>query len=241
MSSAVSDLIHPSKLGDWAACPKRAYNDLDHGTGLDVETVAQWVGNAAHAVAACLPPVPDPATFMLFDSTTPNAGVGRLQAAMIASIYEEVLASRGLRAVRTELDVGDGVITGTLDALLATDVGKHLVINDMKTGKAIPPGVWLQLGAYFDAYNADHPDAPASSVMVVHIPRGRLVRAPAAQVIERDGAACAAAARVLIEEVKRWMDTCTVETIPATPGAIACAGCPLGVDECAVRIEGRQT
>lgn len=233
----MSELIHPSSLGDWAGCPKRAYHALDHAGGRDVPSIATWVGEAAHAAAANLPSVPDPSGWTLFDSITPDVRTGRNQASSIATIYRQTLESRGLSPVSVELDIETPFVHGTLDALLAQDMGHRLVINDLKTGQTIPHGTWLQLGSYFEGYNHNCPSSPATHVMVIHVPRTPVGKPQSVRVLRRWGPPCAAAARVLVDEVTRWLETCNFDTVPATPGTI-CYGCPL--EACAVRISKKE-
>lgn len=224
-------MIHPSKLGSWARCPKRAWHDLDHGEGLGAIDIATWVGTAAHAAALGMVPPAEPTGYILYDSTTPSLHVARQQAQWIARSVWAMLTARGLRIVERERAVEDDSISGTLDMLLLRDVGGR-EIGDLKTGKAIPTGAWLQLGAYWDAYNAEARRAEVETVSVFHVPRMPLGRDGKVHYEQRPGAACAAAARILVDQVEHWLYTKTLETVPATPGLI-CHGCP--VTDCAVR------
>ena len=168
-------MIHPSKLGSWARCPKRAWHDLDHGEGLGAVDIASWVGTAAHAAALDMVPPAEPTGYILFDSTTPNMHVARQQAQKIALSVGLMLAVRGLRIVERERAVEDESIAGTLDMLLSRDVGGGREIADLKTGRAIPTGAWLQLGAYWAGYDAEHPGT-VETVAVLHVPRTPLGR-----------------------------------------------------------------
>ena len=232
----MNDRLHPSSLGSWAGCPKRTWHEIEKGAGRDVQTIAAWVGTAAHALATGSDLPPGPSGMMLFDSFTPSIKVARLQAGAIARVVGEVLAQHGLKAVACELAVEDSETSGVLDFLLEHDVpNRPLVILDMKTGQHVPAGAWLQLGSYFDAYNLEYAYAPAGQVAVIHVPR----RAPLAIGCEafelRDGDACAAAARSLVADVNYWMSTRNRYNVAAHPG-MSCHSCPLTSRDCAVRI-----
>ena len=233
----MTDKLHPSTLGSWAACPKRAWHELEHAPGIDVPTIASWVGTAAHELAAGrrLPDIPNVPT--LFDSLTPNAGVARRQAKRISGAMKLELETLGLHPIEAELDVQDEHIEGRIDAVFAHDVRRWLAIGDLKTGQRVPFGAWLQLGSYYHAYMAMHWDSldvEVDKVLVLHIPRVKACEQQPVTVEMRDGLKCSEAAMNLTHHVSRWLEDETFETVPATPGTV-CYGCPLTADQCAVR------
>ena len=236
----MSDLIHPSKLGEWATCPKRAWDGLERRGGRDAETMATWVGTAAHALAFDRPMPDPPVGYAAYDSVTPNIKTAQIQAHDIALSFLQELEGRGLGVIDSELAITSSTITGVIDVLLERDTTLARSIADLKTGRTLPASVWLQLGAYAKAYREWEPDAaPVESVMLFHIPRVPLHEPSRVLVEERPATACALAAERLIREVRRWLDVATFDTVPATPGLIACAGCPVSVDACAVKVTTR--
>lgn len=238
----MNDPLHPSKLGEWATCPKRAWYGLDRRSVRDAETMATWVGTAAHAIALEQPMPEAPAGYAAYDSVTPNIETARMQANYIAEHFNAELDARGLGIVESELAVMSSTITGVLDVLLQRDTTRARIIGDLKTGRMLPASVWLQLGAYVKAYREWDPDAePIESVMLFHVPRMPLHERSLVLVEERPAAACALAAERLIGEISRWLDAATFDTVPATPGLLACAGCPISVDACAVKVNTKGT
>ena len=223
-------LLHPSTLGSWAACPLRAWHDLDHADERsDAQTIASWVGSAAHFEALGFGVFPDPAGWMLYDSVTPDIKTARVQIARIATALYRVLDMRGLSIVARERAVQDEQIKGTLDMVLERDIGGSGVIADLKTGKQVPAGAWLQLGSYFRAYGSEHP-GEAGQVAVIHVPRVPLTVDQPAGYVARDGLMCAELTARFQDHVEHLLQTRTLATAPPNPG-VHCHGCPVA---CAV-------
>ena len=230
--------LHPSSIGQWSICPKRAWYALDNSGGREVPTVAAWVGEVAHAIAVGheTPGVPD--YTMLYDSITPDSRTGYRQANTIVLALRQLLDTRGLTIQYGERAVENEAFAGTLDMILRRDVSRNRIVADLKTGQEIPTSVWLQLGAYFEAYTdemIDDPgDEPTDTVMVIHAPRTSLFKPQTIRFHERDGRSCAKAARVMSSTVTRWLTMHDFDSVPAMPSHM-CHSCPLTSTECVVR------
>ena len=200
-------------------------------------TVAAWVGEVAHAIAvgAKTPGVPD--YTMLYDSITPDSHTGYHQANTIALALLQLLKTLGLTIQYGERAVENEAFAGTLDMILRRDVSRRRIIGDLKTGQQIPTSVWLQLGAYFDAYTdemIDDPGDPTDTVMVIHAPRTSLFEPQTIRLFERDGRSCAKAASAMSGTVSRWLTMHDFDSVPAMPSHM-CHSCPLTSAECVVR------
>ena len=130
--------------------------------------------------------------------------------------------------------------SGTLDVVLRKDHPSQLIVADVKTGRRVPAGVWLQLGAYYSMATRSLEsewDCPMLEVAVIHLPRTPLGEEQPWSIDFRDGAKCAREAFLWFRAVGNLLeDDAEVEEYLASPG-IACATCPMTVTECAVKIE----
>ena len=230
----MTDRIHPSALGKWATCPKHAYAALSGGGPEPVPAVAEWIGSCAHAriAGSVAPDIPGGYTF--WDSITPNIYAATQQIINISDAVTAYLANNGYRVYESEFAVENDWVEGTIDLLVKKDVENQLAIADVKTGQRVPLGVWHQLGAYAETYNMDHSGPYVEGLFVLHAPRTRLNEEQPLKAYHRQAKGCAEAAMVLVKEVDDWMNTRTLDSMPAMPG-IGCASCSL---DCAVRAWG---
>ena len=226
----MNDLIHPSSLGKWATCPKKAYAALSGADEAAVPSVADWIGSCAHARIAgrVAPDLPSGYTF--WDSITPNIHSARYQIVNISDVVKAYLKENGYEVYAVELAVENDWVEGTLDLLVKKDVSDTLAIVDVKTGQRVPLGVWHQLGAYAGAYNQCS-EFNVEELLVLHVPRTSLREEQQIASYTRRAKGCAEAAMVLVRQVDDWANTCTLDTMPAMPG-FGCASCKL---ECSVR------
>ena len=227
----MSDKIHPSSLGDWAGCPKKAYGALSGRGGDARPSIAAWIGSSVHAYLSGSSALPVPGGYSFFDSITPNLGVAHHQVAGIYLAVRNYLDQHGYETDATELPVESEYVAGTLDLLLKMDVDPYMTICDVKTGQRVPPGVWHQLGSYASAYN-ERNGPPVETLMVLHAPRTPLSREQPLTIYTRPARGCGDAADNLVRQVSTWLDESTCDTVPATPGD-ACRTCH--IEDCAVR------
>ena len=227
----MSDKIHPSSLGEWAGCPKKAYGALSGRGGDARPSIASWIGSSVHAHIACAAPPPVPGGYSFFDSITPNLNVAHHQVVAIGRKVSAHLDDNGYAVEASELAVESAIVSGTLDLLLKQDVDPFLTICDVKTGQRVPPGVWLQLGSYARAYNERH-GPTVERLKVLHAPRTPLSREQPLTIYTRPARGCGDAADNLVRQVSTWLDESTCDTVPATPGD-ACRTCH--IEDCAVR------
>ena len=236
------ELLRPSKLGDWATCAKKMRYLAANSPGGRGPHISSWIGTAVHRRLdnEIFEPVPFGA---LYDTTTPTVHVARVQVDRISSMIRELCVRHGLTPKDTEVPVSDGEHGGTLDVVFSRDLfDRTSVIGDIKTGKRIPNGVWLQLGSYFDM--AVHPDSTITEefreVCVVHVPRTPLNEPQPGRIEFRDGAECGREAALWYRMIGRLIeDDSDIREFPASPG-IACHSCPMTADECAVRINQKE-
>ena len=239
----MSDLLRPSSLGDWATCAKKARyiaaNPQKETGGLRIAT---WVGSAVHAFLAAPDSVlcrPNPGT--LYDTTTPSFHVATAQVNSIVTKFHELMEVHGLEVIDREVEVENVYGSGTLDMVLKSDVDKvPLIIADLKTGKRIPSGSWLQLGAYFNMAKADlsfmDKFGLLLQVAVIHIPRTPLHEVQSGSIESRQGAFCGDQSNVVYNSVRELIEQDrSLHVFPASPGG-ACRSCPMTEEECPVKI-----
>ena len=238
----MSDLLRPSKLGDWATCAKKArYIAANPKKDTGNLLIATWVGNAVHQKLASSSSWGDnPAPGTLYDNTTPNFSVAMDQVGIIIEKFEELMEVHGLKVIDHELEVNDVDNSGTLDMVLRSDCDGWLTIGDLKTGKRVPSGAWLQLGSYFQMAKHDFDFQKRSDylheVAVIHIPRTPLNEAQYGSIESRIGVFCGEQSNVVYHSILELIEQDRdVSEFPASPG-VACASCEMSVSECPVKI-----
>jgi len=249
--------VSPSRMLSWTQCQRRARHEQRepkrYGTA---EHVSAWVGTAAHAAlricteeklrpdeiherilgsgsrkwAQERPARPDPVEF---DTVSPTWKVTDLQVAEIVSKAISIIEVEGLTVLRFELEVDEQddqlPIKGTLD-MYGIDLDASPVILDLKTGRQLQAGVWLQLGAY--ALAADRSKVCAyeeTRVAMLHVPRAKQTEVQKGSIAYRD-------AEPLVEDA--YAIACDIRRIMECGGALPspgmhCAACQ--VKDCAVR------
>ena len=232
------DLLRPSKLGEWATCAKKMrYLSANEGGGRGPH-ISTWIGTAVHARMAGKDVEPIPAG-VLYDKTTPNHGIAELQIGRIVGQINELFWIHGLTPLAWEVPVSDGEHEGTLDVVLAKEgFCSRSMIGDIKTGKHVPNGVWLQLGSYF-SMDSDLDLIPHDviEVCVIHVPRLPTTHPQSGSITTRNGEECAREAALWYRMIERLLDDDgDINDFPASPG-MSCHSCPMTVEECAVRIE----
>ena len=238
----MSQLTRPSNLGEWATCSKKMRHLASNpGPGRRGFHIAGWVGTAVHRILSGSPLIPDrPPAMSLYDQITPNLNTARIQSSRIVGKFRQGMETMGLTPVMWEKPVEDeDGNSGTLDAVLRKDHPLQLIVADVKTGRRVPAGVWLQLGAYYKMamHSLVEEWAPMVQVAVIHLPRTPLGEEQPWSIDFRDGAKCAKEAALWFRAVGNLLeDDAEVEEYPASPG-IACGTCPMTVTECAVKIE----
>ena len=241
----MSEITRPSNLGEWATCAKKmrhlAANPRADPGG---PHIAGWIGDAVHArLSGTQSPEDRPPPMVLYDSITPTRWAADAQVNRIIDRYYELMALHGLTAEAWEYEVEDeDGHSGTLDVILKKDTTKHRIIADVKTGRRVPAGVWLQLGAYWNMaqhtpISASIAWPPMAEVAVIHLPRTKLGEEQLGTIELRDGSKCAEEANLWYRAIGNLLeDDAAVAAYPASPG-LACATCPMTTNECAVKIQ----
>ena len=241
--TSVSSLLRPSSLGNWATCAKKArYIASNPHKETGRGRIATWVGSAVHQRLADPSEVVDrPPPGTLYDTTSPNVATANVQVNDIVSKFHELMEIHGLRVIGSEVEVEswDGS-SGTLDMVIRPDVDDVLMIGDLKTGKRIPSGAWLQLGAYFRMTHGDHDFQKRfgylSSVVVIHIPRTPINEVQSGSLETRLGHFCAEQSKLVEYSVLELIEgDKDISSFPASPG-VPCASCPMSTEDCPVKI-----
>ena len=242
----MSELTRPSNLGEWATCSKKMRHLASNpGPGRGGSHIAGWIGSNVHNRLSESPLVLErPPAMSLYDKITPNLNTARIQSSRIVGKFRQAMETMGLTPVMWEKPVEDeDGNSGTLDVVLRQDTPSQLIVADVKTGRRVPAGVWLQLGAYYKMARSyrQSPEAkwclPMVLVAVIHLPRTPLGEEQPWSIDFRDGAKCAKEAALWFRTVGNLLkDDAEVEEYLASPG-IACGTCPMTVTECAVKIE----
>ena len=242
----MSEITRPSNLGEWATCAKKMRHlAANPRAGRGGAHIAGWVGDAVHyhlskSSLGLDPPPP----MALYDSITPDWGTANIQVNRILTKFYRVIGLHGLSPEAWEVEVeDDDGHSGTLDVILGKDTTKRQVIGDVKTGRRVPAGVWLQLGAYWNMAKYTEFNireifqGPMLEVAVIHLPRTKLGEEQPGTIEFRDGSKCAQEANLWYRAIGNLLeDDAEVEAYPASPG-LACTRCPMTVNECAVKIE----
>ena len=238
----MSEITRPSNLGEWATCAKKMRHlAANPRAGRGGAHIAGWVGDAVHYFLSGSeeyfnPPPP----MALYDSITPNLITAKAQVNQIINEFYLLMGQHGLTAKAWECTVEDtDGHSGTLDVILEKDTTQHRIIGDVKTGRRVPAGVWLQLGAYWSMANAlnEFLSWPMREVAVIHVPRTKLGEPQSSSIELRDGRKCAQEANLWYRAIGNLLeDDAEVEAYPASPG-LACTRCPMTVNECAVKIQ----
>ena len=239
----MSEITRPSNLGEWATCAKKMRHLVANPrAGRGGAHIAGWVGDAVHyslsgSVVGLAPPPP----MALYDSITPNLITAKAQVNQIINGFYLMMGLRGLTPKAWECGVEDADgHSGTLDVILEKDTTQHRIIGDVKTGRRVPAGVWLQLGAYFTMAQFTPTSIslrPIREVAVIHVPRTKLGEDQPSSIEIRDGAKCAQEANLWYRAIGNLLaDDAEVAAYPASPG-LACTRCPMTTNECAVKIQ----
>ena len=232
----MSNPVRPSNLGDWAMCPRRQWNRETRRGGRQPQSIAQWVGSAAHAKLADMP-APELMGYIRYDRITPDNYRARCQVKDIADAVRTTMDVYGLRPIEWEIEIGKGMLPGMIDVLMATDEGTP-VLGDVKTGQSQGSGVWLQLGAYVHGFYNEFPmRKQPMKVASLHAPRQ-----PAGIPIEcsiefRDAEACRKEAVCQAIEYRDFITNVEDDgelAFPARPG-LGCSTCELR-ETCAVSV-----
>ena len=240
----MSEITRPSNLGEWATCAKKMRHlAANPRAGRGGPHIAGWVGDAVHYQLSGRDSLLEPPPPMaLFDSITPDRKTAEVQANRIIGRFYELMGLHGLTAKAWEVEIeDDDGHSGTLDVILEKDTTKRRVIADVKTGRRVPAGVWLQLGAYWNMaqYTSINEafSPPMIGVAVIHLPRTRLGEEQPGTIELRDGSKCAQEANLWYRAIGNLLeDDAEVAAYPASPG-LACATCPMTTNECAVKIQ----
>ena len=242
----MSEITRPSNLGEWATCAKKMRHlAANPRAGRGGPHIAGWVGDAVHArLSGTQSPEDRPPPMVLYDSITPTRWAADAQVNRIIDRYYELMALHGLTAKAWEVEVeDDDGHSGTLDLILEKDTTQRQVIGDVKTGRRVPAGVWLQLGAYWNMAQYTELNireifqAPMLGVAVIHLPRTKLGEEQPGGIELRDGSKCAQEANLWYRAIGNLLeDDAEVAAYPASPG-LACATCPMTTNECAVKIQ----
>ena len=239
----MSEITRPSNLGEWATCAKKMRHlAANPRTGRGGPHIAGWIGDAVHArLSGTQSPEARPPPMVLYDSITPTRWAADAQVNRIIDRYYELMALHGLTAKAWEVEVeDDDGHSGTLDLILEKDTTKRRVIADVKTGRRVPAGVWLQLGAYFTMAQFTPTSIslrPIREVAVIHLPRTKLDEDQPGTIELRGGSKCAEEANLWYRAIGNLLeDDAEVAAYPASPG-LACATCPMTTNECAVKIQ----
>ena len=242
----MSEITRPSNLGEWATCAKKMrFQVANPRAGRGGPHIAGWVGDAVHYYLSGSDLGFDPPPPMaLFDSITPDRKTAEVQANRIIGRFYELMCLHGLTAKAWEVEVeDDDGHSGTLDLILEKDTTQRQVIGDVKTGRRVPAGVWLQLGAYWNMAKYTEFNirgifqGPMLEVAVIHLPRTKLGEEQPGTIELRDGSKCAQEANLWYRAIGNLLeDDAEVAAYPASPG-LACTRCPMTVNECAVKIQ----
>ena len=238
----MSEITRPSNLGEWATCAKKMRHlAANPGPGRGGPHIAGWIGSDVHNRLSESPLVLErPPAMSLYDKITPNLNTARIQSSRIVGKFRQAMETMGLTPVMWEKPVEDeDGNSGTLDVVLRKDHPSQLIVADVKTGRRVPAGVWLQLGAYYKMamHSLEEEWAPMVKVAVIHLPRTPLGEEQPWSIDFRDGEKCAREAELWFRAVGNLLeDDAEVEEYLASPG-IACGTCPMTVEECAVKIE----
>ena len=238
----MSEITRPSNLGEWATCAKKMRHlAANPRSGRGGSHIAGWIGSDVHNRLSESPLVLErPPAMSLYDKITPNLNTARIQSSRIVGKFRQAMETMGLTPVMWEKPVEDeDGNSGTLDVVLRKDHPAQLIVADVKTGRRVPAGVWLQLGAYHKMamHSLEEEWAPMGEVAVIHLPRTPLGEEQPWSIDFRDGAKCAKEAALWFRAVGNLLeDDAEVEEYLASPG-IACGTCPMTVTECAVKIE----
>ena len=238
----MSEIARPSNLGEWATCAKKMRHLASNpAAGRRGSHIAGWIGSDVHNRLSESPLVLErPPAMSLYDKITPNLNTARIQSSRIVGKFRQAMETMGLTPVMWEKPVEDeDGNSGTLDVVLRKDHPAQLIVADVKTGRRVPAGVWLQLGAYYKMamHSREEEWAPMVEVAVIHLPRTPLGEEQPWSIDFRDGVKCAREAALWFWVVGNLLeDDAEVEEYLASPG-IACGTCPMTVTECAVKIE----
>ena len=238
----MSEITRPSNLGEWATCAKKMRHlAANPRAGRGGSHIAGWVGDSVHdRLAGTSDPEDRPPPMALYDSITPDRKTAGIQVERIIVAFYLLMGRYGLTAKAWECQVEDSDgNSGTLDVVLRKDHPLQLVVADVKTGRRVPAGVWLQLGAYYKMamHSLEEEWAPMVEVAVIHLPRTKLGEEQLGTIEFRDGEKCAAEADLWYRAIGNLLeDDAEVEAYPASPG-LACSSCSMTIDECAVKIE----
>ncbi len=230
--------VHPSSLGAWCRCERRADFEFSRPRPRGPEHIAGWVGTAVHALMAGQepPPLPEPATY---DHLTTSPRMARAQARAIAFDLREAVAPLCMTplacevAVRSPLD--GAVLDGRADlALRLPETPERpgrgpLALLDYKTGRRADHAL-VQLGAYALAieraglFDGD----PVESLIVARRPRGPKGGPAAVEIRPAPPAVADAAARV-----SRVADVLSRRAEPLPSPGPHCQSCPVPACGCA--------
>ena len=242
----MSEITRPSNLGEWATCAKKMRHlAANPRAGRGGAHIAGWVGDAVHySLSGSDLGLDPPPPMALYDSITPNLITAKAQVNQIINEFYLLMGLHGLTARAWEVEVEDKYgHSGTLDVILEKDTTKCQVIGDVKTGRRVPAGVWLQLGAYWNMAKYTEFNireifqGPMLEVAVIHLPRTKLGEEQLGTIELRDGSKCAQEANLWYRAIGNLLeDDAEVAAYPASPG-LACATCPMTTNECAVKIQ----
>ena len=241
----MSEITRPSNLGEWATCAKKMRHlAANPRAGRGGAHIAGWVGDAVHYQLSGRDSLLEPPPPMaLYDSITPNLITAKAQVNQIINEFYLLMGLHGLSPEVWEYEVEDeDGHSGTLDVILEKDTTQHRIIGDVKTGRRVPAGVWLQLGAYWNMAHHTPISAsiawpPMAEVAVIHLPRTKLGEEQPGTIELRDGSKCAEEANLWYRAIGNLLeDDAEVDAYPASPG-LACTRCPMTVNECAVKIQ----
>ena len=250
----MSEITRPSNLGEWATCAKKMRHlAANPRAGRGGPHIAAWVGDAVHYKLSGdhAFPLDEPPPMSLYDRITPNQKTAYVQVDRIITEFYRLMGRNGLEPKAWECGVEDADgHSGTLDVILEKDTTRHRILGDVKTGRRVPSGVWLQLGAYWSMAQHAFINEPINlgpfrqntrlhsipEVAVIHVPRTKLGEDQPGTIEFRDGRKCADEAKLWYRAIGNLLeDDAEVDEYPASPG-LACATCPMNVTECAVRI-----
>ena len=233
----MSNPVRPSNLGDWAMCPRRQWNRETNRGGRQPQSIAQWVGSAAHAKLADTPE-PELKGYIRYDRITPNIGTAQRQVEEIAFAVRDAMEIHGLRPIEWEIEIGKGLLPGTIDVLMATDEFAPVFLGDVKTGQSKGSGVWLQLGAYVHGFENEFPHRiQPLKVASLHAPRQPSGTPIECSIEFRDAEACREEAVCQAIENRDFIDNAVEDrdrAFPARPG-LGCSTCELR-KSCAVSV-----
>ena len=219
-----SNLTRPSNLGEWATCSKKMRHLASNpGPGRGGSHIAGWIGSDVHNRLSESPLVLErPPAMSLYDKITPNLNTARIQSSRIVGKFRQAMETMGLTPVMWEKPVEDeDGNSGTLDVVLRKDHPSQFIVADVKTGRRVPAGVWLQLGAYYKMamHSLVEEWAPMVEVAVIHLPRTPLgEEQPLSYRLSRRGEVCEGSGTVVSGRRQSPRGRCRSRGIPGLPG-----------------------